>query len=177
MSIAKADYFAGAFLTSILKSVDTVPVVCSAKGLTKCLRFSTEHGGWFYAYIKYSKNRTGQEGESAKWYIPFTEKEYVYLSSDFMLNEETKVVVMVCTDEKLSDTHICVLPIEIVLECLKSTSESGSRKIEVERIGSKHCYNCSGYDGVIKATPPFNHLTLFVSKEKKKPRLHALPLR
>jgi hypothetical protein len=177
MALAKADFFTGAFLTSILKSVDTVPVVCDAKGLTKCLRFSTELGGKFYTYIKYSTRRNDQRDDTVKWYIPFSEKEYVYLSSDFQSGSETKMVVMVCTSENLTNAHICVLNLDEALECLKTTNSNGGRIINVERTGSKHCYSCYGYDGKERATPPFDHLKLFVKKPKRLSILRSLKLK
>jgi hypothetical protein len=53
--IAKADYFAGVFLTTILKSSKAVPMLCDASGEIKRVVFDTDMGD-FNVYVKYSTN-------------------------------------------------------------------------------------------------------------------------
>lgn len=166
--IAKADYFAGVFLTTILKSSKAVPMLCDASGEIKRVVFDTDMGD-FNVYVKYSTNpQKGWDYNSVPkkkrtyWNVPFSENEYSYLKNEFQQDGKNHLVAMVCTNKSLSESHIAILNLEETLACLKLTTDGGNRTITVSRTGRNQTFDCSGVDmAPLSYNPYVNHLRFF----------------
>lgn len=171
--IAKADYFAGVFLTTILKSSKTVPMLCDASvDNIKCVIFDTNLGA-FNVYVKYSTSRAmgwdtsvDPKKKRTYWNVNFSENEYNYLSNQFAIDGKTNLIAIVCTDKSLSSSWIAILKLTEALFCLKITTEGGNRTITVSRTGRNHTFDCYGVGlphemNILKYHPYVNHLRLF----------------
>lgn len=166
--IAKADYFGGVFLTTILKSSNAVPMLCDASGEIKRVVFDTDMGD-FNVYVKYSTSRkTGWDYNFAPkkkrtyWNVNFGENEYDYLKDDFQLDGKKNLLAMVCTDKSLSESWIAILDLEQTLACLKLATDGGNRTITVSRTGRSHTFDCSGVAMAPLSYHPYvNHLRFF----------------
>lgn len=170
--IAKSDYFAGVFLTTILKSAKAVPMLCGASGEIKRVVFETNMGE-FNVYVKYSTSRndgwdfeTKPKKSRTYWSVPFSENEYIYLSNSFQQNGKNNLVAIVCTDKEMKDSWIAILSINEVLFCLKLKTNGGSRIITISRTGRNHTFDCYGVGlphemEILKYHPFVNHLRFF----------------
>lgn len=170
--IAKADYFAGVFLTTILKSAKTVPMLCDATGEIKRVVFDTDIGA-FNVYVKYSTaERTGWDYDAAPkkkrtyWDISFSDVEQDYLMQDFQVDGKRNLVALVCTNAKLGNSKIAIMELQEVLFCLKTMRNGGSRGIQVSRTGGNHTFDCAGCGlpqkmRLLQYHPFVNHLRFF----------------
>jgi len=168
--IAKADYFAGVFLTTILKATKTVPMLCDDSKEAKCVSFDTDIGN-FNVYVKYSTNP--KEGWNYKrqskirrtyWYIPFTTDEYSYLCGNFEKEKMENLIAIVCSNEKFTSSKIAILTLEEVKKCLSKPTKNGSRRITVSRTGCEHTFDCFGVEeshDIAYIHPYVNHLRFF----------------
>jgi hypothetical protein len=168
--IAKSDYFAGVFLSTILKSSKAVPILCDASEGVKRILFETDLG-YFNTYVKYSTSqhqsidrRGNRKRKKNYWSVNFTSKEYDYLTNDFSDKDKTNLVAIVCTNKDLTDTWIAVLTLEEAIRCMNMTTIGGNRTITVTRIGREHRFTCTGTTPLsdTKRPQPFvNHLRYF----------------
>jgi len=170
--IAKADYFAGVFLSTILKSSKTVPMLCDASKDVKRVLFDTDVGD-FNVYVKYStaSNIGWDYSESPKvkrlyWNVPFTFTEYQYITNEFPDPRRKNILAIICTNPKFSSTNIAILTFTETQDCLSIPTENGMRRITVSRTGIEHRFCCFGVNGNYAnpvATPYINHLRFFNS--------------
>ena len=177
--IAKSDYFAGVFITTILKpETKSAPILCDAPEGTKQVLFETGKGS-FNVFVQYSmSNSTGWDRTQVPkrrrlyWNVSFSENQYLYLRDSFCKENRINLVEIVCTDKNLSKTKIAILTINEAIICLEQTTEGGARSIAVSRTGSEHTFVCYGagrlkenFDFSIR--PFVNHLRYFdnITKE------------
>lgn len=170
MRIAKADYFAGVFLTTILKSTKTTPVYCEAVEGIKRLEFVTDLGA-FNVFVKHStKENKGwnysftPKKKRSYWNIAFSESEYEYIKQKFVIRGKTNVIAIICTDSNLKKTRIAILNIDQIIPCLSIATKGGHRKITISRTGSEHTFDCAGVSGcgeLINDKPFVNHMRYF----------------
>lgn len=168
--IAKSDFFAGVFLSTILKSSKAVPMLCDGSEGVKRILFETDLGA-FNTYIKYSTNphksidrSDNKRRNRLYWTINFTQKEYDYLVKDFSDSGRNNLIAIVCTNKELTETHIAILTLAQAHVCLKLTTNGGSRTITVSRTGRDHRFICTGVnlpDFVNQPQPFVNHLRYF----------------
>lgn len=151
--INKIDYFVGVFLSTILSSSKGVPALFDDEAKeSKRVEFETDSGA-FNVYIKYSTkqyigNETVKDIKKKKkyWNIIFYEKDYDFLKNSFRKKDRINLVCLVCTNDKLNDTHIAVLKYEDAMKCLEKKMDSGGRRITVSRIGAGRSFYCYGVD-------------------------------
>lgn len=170
MRIAKADYFAGIFLTTILKSSRTTPVYCEAIEGIKRLEFETDLGV-FNVYVKYSmRENMGWNYEFTPkkmkkyWNVAFSENEYAYLKDQFVAEGKENVIAIICTDSKLKRTRIVILKQTQLIPCIAVSTSGGSRILSISRTGAEHTFSCYGVGGageIVTDKPFVNHLRYF----------------
>jgi len=168
--IAKSDYFAGIFLTTILKTAKTVPLLCDALSDVKCVVFDTDIG-YFNVFVKYSTtlkdgwdNKNQHKTKRTYWNITFTYDEYSYLLNYFEEQNKKNLVAIVCTNEKFTGSKIAILTLEEAKKCLNTQTNGGQRRITVSRTGSEHNFDCFGVGASHDTTdihPYVNHLRFF----------------
>ena len=100
MRIAKADFFAGVFLTTILRSAKGPPVYCEVSDGIKRLEFETDLG-MFNMFVKYSTNEHigwnydfTPKKRKRYWSISFSDIEYTFLQNDFSIMEKINNVAI-----------------------------------------------------------------------------------
>jgi len=151
---AKLDFFVGVFISSIINSAKKVPVLIDETDTSKRMSFLTDNGD-FNVFIKYSTaiRHSGKKvGDKVKDKITcdilFNEKEYEILSQKFKENQKHNFVVAICTNGKLNENYIVVIPYDVAMRCLHVT-KSNSRRITITRIGKESTYKCYGIGGDI----------------------------
>lgn len=170
--IAKADYFAGVFLSTILKSSKTVPMLCDASKDVKRVLFDTDVGD-FNVYVKYAAT-FGNGWDYTKtpkvkrlyWNVPFTPTEYKYIVNMFPDPKKSNILAIICTNSKFSSSWIAILSYTEMQQCLSASTENGMRRITVSRSGKEHRFSCFGVNGSYDepvASPYVNHLRFFDS--------------
>lgn len=175
--IAKVDYFAGAFISTILKSSKSTPAMFNASDESKRIVFETDLGK-FNVYIKYSTTehksfiKTKKRKRTKKyWNVNFTQKEYEYLLNNFSCNDKINLIAIVCSNKTLADSKIAILTLDEALFCLRISTDSGNRTITISRIGKDHQFNCYGVGlphemEMLHITPYVNHLRYFDSENQ-----------
>ena len=116
--INKVDYFCGAFL-SYLISNGVEPTLFEAGEKSKIVEF-TIRDSIYKVFCKYStkKKTVTKQGKSYDtWNVGFAEKELALLEN-FGDNSKKVAIVCICTDEKLKNADVAVIPYEDACKCL-----------------------------------------------------------
>lgn len=150
--INKIDYFIGVFLTTILNSSNGVPALFDASDNSKRVEFATDIGE-YNVYIKYStmlrkvkKNIDGKLKTKASCNVSFSDNDYDFLKTNFSDVDKQNLVCLVCTNDKLNETYMAVIPYEDAMKCLRGKTKSGSRRITISRTGAEYDFYCYGVD-------------------------------
>lgn len=148
--INKIDYFIGVFLSTIINSSKGVPALFDETENSKRVEFATDLAD-FNVYIKYTtKNREanikidGKRKKKISWDISFSDKDYEILRNSFTKEEKENLICLVCTNDNLNETYMAVLSYEDAMKCLEKSTNTGSRRITVTRIGAEHEFSCYG---------------------------------
>lgn len=148
--INKIDYFIGVFLTMILNSSNGVPVLFDATDNSKRVEFITDVGE-YNVYVKHStglrtikKNIDGKKKDKSSCNVPFSDNDYDFLKDNFYIEGKENLVCFVCTNDKLNMTCMAVIEYEDAMKCLRESTNSGSRRITITRIGAEYDFSCYG---------------------------------
>lgn len=146
--ISKLDFYAGAFISSILGSATGAPALFDETSDSKRFQIATDLGD-FNIYIKYTGvSRTVSKGKRKRkktsWYVSFTKADIVKLEDEFVCKGYKNYIVLVLSNDKLTDTKIAVIDYEDAMNCLENVTPSGGRGINVVRYGSEHNFKCYG---------------------------------
>lgn len=148
--INKIDYFIGVFLATIINSSKGVPALFDETENSKRIEFTTDSGD-FNVYVKYSTairnakvNINGKRKKKMSCNVSFSEKDHEILKNDFYKEDKDNLICLVCTNEKLNETYMAVLGYEDAMKCLEQSTNSGSRRITVTRIGAEYDFYCYG---------------------------------
>ena len=148
--INKIDYFIGVFLTTIINSSKGVPALFDATENSKRVEFTTDLDD-FNVYIKYStainevnKNIKGKIKKKISCNVSFSKKDYEILENSFFKEDKKNLICLVCTNDKLNETYMAILDYEDAMRCLRNSTDSGSRRITITRIGAEYDFNCYG---------------------------------
>ncbi len=168
--IAKADFFAGVFLTTILKTSKTAPMYCDATDELKRIEFETDLGA-FNVFVHFSASpKPGWDycGKTKRkreyWNAGFTESQFNYLQTKFAIEGKQNLLAIICTDEKYTCTRVAVLTLREALKCLQEKTDSETRRITVSRSGKDHAFICYGVNQDLSTSeikPYINHLRYF----------------
>ena len=142
--INKIDYFIGAFLTTIINSSKGVPALFDETEYSRRVEFATDLAD-FNVYIKYTTkmrkvkvNIDGKKKKKVSWDISFSNKDYDILRSSFLKEDKENLICLVCTNDSLNETYMAILSYEDAMKCLEKSTNSGSRRVTVTRIGAEH---------------------------------------
>lgn len=144
--IAKMDYYAGAFITSLLNSVEGVPAIFNETSDSRKLQIETNLGD-FNIYIKYagnSRNARIRGRKKTSWCVNFTETDIMKLENEFVEEQYKNYIALVLSDKSMVDTRIAVITYDDAMECLAKTTQGGNRRINVARYGKEHNFICYG---------------------------------
>jgi hypothetical protein len=144
--ISKMDYYAGAFIASIINSAKGAPALFDETSDSRKLQIATNLGD-FNIYIKYSANpRNAQiRGRKKKsWHVNFTQTDMQKLENEFVQDNCKNYVALVLSDKRMLDTKIAVLAYDDAMKLLAKWTPGGSRGINVVRYGSEHSFKCYG---------------------------------
>lgn len=148
--INKIDYFIGVFLSTIINSSKGVPALFDETENSKRVEFSTDLGD-FNVYIKYTTriryakvNVDGKRKKKMSCNISFSNKDYDILKNTFLKEDKENLICLVCTNGKLNETYMAVLSYADAMKCLEHSTNSGSRRITITRIGAEHDFYCYG---------------------------------
>jgi hypothetical protein len=167
--IAKMDYYAGAFITSLLKSAKGVPALIDETSDSRVLQISTNLGE-FNIYIKYAgtsrKSRVKRRNKTS-WYVNFTDTDVYKLENEFVQEQCINYVALVLSNRTLTDTRVAIISYDDIMERLTKVTPGGNRGINVIRYGSEHTFTCYGAteqeaDGF---TIPVNYMRYFEKSE------------
>lgn len=168
--IEKVDYFVGVFVSTILKSAKGVPALFDETDNSKRIQFSTDLGD-FNVYIKYSmslvnkdKRINSEVKNKMSCNVSFTDNDFNILNSNFKKDKYKNYVVLVCTNDKLTETKIAVLPYDDAMKCLQYKVKSGGRRITITRTGGEYSYKCYGVNG--PDFPKGHYITSYVNHMK-----------
>ncbi len=172
--INKIDFFVGVFLTEVLSSAKTVPALFDGEQKeSKRIEFETNRGV-YNIYIKYSTKKKetpypdkGKRRIKYTCNVLFTESEYdnfVSTTKDSSLN----YVVIVWTNDSLTNTWLVVLDYKKAMSCLKNKTENGTRKIKITRYGAGRDFFCQGvgFKDDEYEICSFDHISYFQTREE-----------
>lgn len=133
--INKVDYFCGAFL-SYLISNGVEPTLFEAGEKSKVVEFMIRDSVYkiFFKYSTKKKTITKQSKAYDTWNVVFAEKELNLLET-FGESSKKVAVVCICTDEKLKDADIAVIPYEDACKCLGLMQDAINKQ---RTIGIRH---------------------------------------
>ncbi len=116
--INKIDYFCGAFL-SYLISNGVEPTLFEAGEKSKVVEFTIRDSVYkiFFKYSTKKKAITKQRKAYDTWNIVFAEKELTLLEQ-FGDARKQVAITCFCTDEKLKDADVAVIPYADACKCL-----------------------------------------------------------
>lgn len=140
-NINKKDFYFGSFLSYLISNKVKEPIIFETVGNSRVIQFGIKDKK-YNAYLKYvgtAKPSTVNGEKYTQWVSSFTDKEIVKLFSDFEEEGFESIVVIVCTNEKLSDTYFAILSWEQAKRCLGEDSVNKQRRITIRRKkGSNH---------------------------------------
>jgi hypothetical protein len=158
------------FLTTVLKTTRTVPLLCDAVNDSKCVNFDTDIG-YFNVYVKYSMaQREGWDRKRKKkskriyWNVNFSPDEFEYLQCSFEDKGKSNLVAIICTNDSFTDNKIAILELAEAKKCLDRTTKGGQRRITISRTGNEHKFDCYGVGMSHDKTninPYVNHMRFF----------------
>lgn len=140
------DYYAGAFITSLLKSAKGAPAIFDETSDSRRLQITTDLGA-FNIYIKYAGNSRHARIAGRKktsWCVNFTETDIMKLEDEFVQDNYINYIALVLSDKKMADTRIAVITYNDAMECLAKITQGGNRRINVVRYGKEHNFMCYG---------------------------------
>ena len=140
------DYYAGAFITSLLGSAKGAPALFDETNDSRRLSIATNLGD-FNIYIKYtgdSRIAKVRERKKTSWTVNFTDTDIRKLENEFVQETCKNYIALVLSNKGLSDTKIAIIEYENAVRCLQKSTPGGNRRINVVRYGSEHNFICYG---------------------------------
>ncbi len=144
--IAKMDYYAGAFITTLLKSSKGAPAIINETNDSRRVEFETDLGK-FNIYIKYSGSpriSTVRGRKKISWYVNFSDMDVYKLENEFVDRQDIRYVVLVLSNRALTKTRVAVIACDDIMKCLNKETPGGSRGINIVRYGRDHNFTCYG---------------------------------
>lgn len=144
--ISKMDYYAGAFITSLLGSAKGAPALFDETNDSRRLSIATNMGN-FNIYIKYagdSRIATIKGRRKTSWVVNFTDTDIRKLEIEFIQEASKNYIALVLSNRSLSDTKIAMIEHKDAMKCLEKSTPGGNRRINVIRYGSEHNFTCYG---------------------------------
>ncbi len=139
--VKKADYYYGAFLSSLLNSAGKKPSLFerSENDSRRIYVVNTENSSNPYViFAKYaSKGRSNDKG-SCSWTFVFSDNEISRLT-DLSKDRYAVRIALICAEEDLRGGEIALLTFGELDDCLGLTlGTAGSRSVVVKRMERKH---------------------------------------
>lgn len=144
--IGKMDYYAGAFITSLLNSAKGTPALFDETNDSRRLQITTDLGE-FNIYIKYAGTSRISQVKGRKktsWGVNFSEIDINKLENEFVQDQYINYVALVLSNRTMSDTRIAVISYNDIMERLAKITPGGNRRINVVRYGNDHTFICYG---------------------------------
>lgn len=134
--INKTDFYCGAFVTYLVSN-KFAPTLFDGTDNSKISKFIIGSND-YKVYIKYSTTCNLDKKGNRRWAVSFTEKELSILT-EFSEEHCKTYIIVVCTDNNLSNTEIAVLDYSEAMKCLGNDEVNEFKRISLTHLkGSKY---------------------------------------
>lgn len=115
--LAVTDFYYGAFLSALIRTSGSRPVLFDSTGLRRIYRLETDTREECFVFVKYTTERRNKVKEKSHWIFNFTPVEIDKLRQ--LITESNNVkVALICAKEGFGESELAVVDYREAWDCL-----------------------------------------------------------
>ena len=131
------DFYYGAFLSALLNTSGSRPVLFDETGSRRIYRLDTNNMSECYVFTKFV---TGKESDNKKkwhWTFNFSDSEIDAVQKLFQKSGKVKLA-LICAKKGLAESELAVIDYHEAIDCLGVNAGVKNYKIDIKTVDGKH---------------------------------------